>query len=512
MELVDAAPDADVLQLDDDAAVSEPTQVRHLAPGSTPLVRLIRAGNSQRLEHVVTGEMVTLVAPPGRGNAWAIREQDGWGYLEAAETPPVWVNDILRSTLWRVPHGLYIQTSQENGDEPLTTWLDDLNREMLRQYASWPGTSNYQQMPRLSIVQYLTARDGATVFLSVRDVQDALGLSCKYGGTTWRSKNRGAWEHLLQALGIPTSHLVIPSSGVTASSLAVDSTFVSAYAVALILCNGAENMKSADDRLQCARMLRGICENMLTDTTFFVQPGCNSTPERRLSAGEEVAIVDHVLRLPGATGIPELSAVNGAHLWDALRVAFAKRSRSVWFLSSLVVGFGASLELAAKDYQWPTNPLQCLSRAGRRRRCDNLVRQAVMDLPKNVVRNAYRATTLLRQLGFGVAAHRAWVDAHFMRRYFWSFRSTVRGGVSWSYACDKSRGAGRDWLSGNLGTVESGTFGWCQPVATRSVDRFALLEGIPSQQNRNAHPGNLTRDPTHALPHENLALPVSPIG
>ena len=103
---------------------------------------------------------------------------------------------------------------------------------------------------------------------------------------------------------------------------------------------------------------------------------------------------------------------------------------------------------------------------------NKFVRQAMQDLPVSVVRNQYRASKLLRHLGFGIAAHKGWVDQNYMRQYLFNFRGSCTG-TSYAYCSDKSRGAGRDWLSGNLGTFESKIFGWCNPLAI-----LETLEGV----------------------------------
>ena len=139
-------------------------------------------------------------------------------------------------------------------------------------------------------------------------------------------------------------------------------------------------------------------------------------------------------------------------------------------MCAFVCGFGRSIEAACERHEWPTNPLKCLTAGGGRRNCSTYVRQALQELPMSVVRNQYRATALLRHLGFGIAAHRSWVDQKFMRQYLFSFRARVIGS-SYAYASDKSRGAGKDWLSGNMGTYESKTFGWCNPVAIFEISR-----------------------------------------
>ena len=85
-----------------------------------------------------------------------------------------------------------------------------------------------------------------------------------------------------------------------------------------------------------------------------------------------------------------------------------------------------------------------------------------------MVRNASRAGKLMQRMGFGYS-WRTWSDVSYMRRYMVAIRSQMEKTRSVGYSSDKSRGSGKDWLSGSCIGHEVKRICWCQPVVIPTI-------------------------------------------
>ena len=113
---------------------------------------------------------------------------------------------------------------------------------------------------------------------------------------------------------------------------------------------------------------------------------------------------------------------------------------------------------------WPTDPLLGLCPLDARKRVDKRVRLAIGELPSNVSRNAYRASTLARRLGLNVPLHRTWCDNSFCRRYVLALRMGFEHTLSFGLMFDKGRRSGNDWIRGNVMGYETFNYVHLPPI------------------------------------------------
>lgn len=230
-----------------------------------------------------------MLSPPALGSSWGLHWcASGWSFLAFNDAEPIWCNALLQKARWRSSEGMFVQARQRDG-RLVVSWLADAHREHVRQYASWKGNGLIPVMAKQTI-RLVSVRDGATTFLNLQDVQTCLDFQCGYVAY---SKNRHNWEKLMKRFDVPASFILIPSRGTTTATVVVEAFYSSPYALVLILLNCVTNMKSSVDRDRCRCCLRGTRENILIDTTVFVQVGSMQTPLCPCTAEEKVAVIGH---------------------------------------------------------------------------------------------------------------------------------------------------------------------------------------------------------------------------
>ena len=216
------------------------------------------------------GLVVAWSPPVGLDSTWELHWcAQSWGFSTSDDAEPDLCNTLLQMTLWRSSECMFVQERQRDG-RLVESWLADAHREHARQYASWRGKGDIPVTAKPPIIPLVSPRDGATTFLNWWDVQTPLDLHCAYDAFTWISENRNTWGEADQTLRC-ACHFLTPSSGTTAETVVIEVFDASPHALVHILSNGVMNMKSPADRDTCRRCLRGYCENMHMDTTFFVQ-------------------------------------------------------------------------------------------------------------------------------------------------------------------------------------------------------------------------------------------------
>ena len=247
----------------------QPRAVPHFAPGNAPLVRVYDAGDSQRLEHLVTGEIVALQALDG-SKVWTLHhDDDGWGFLKADGVEPVWITTLLKTALISCQAGLYVQRTESG--RSVVEWLRDVQHRHEVKSMSWPGTSSYDNMPRLDYVIFESPRHMIKSYFNLLDLQKAAGFQTPFARSgDWCKKMRPAWESTLKQFCLPPSHLMKPCTMNSAEDIMVSAWHASPAAVIAILLQGAMSMKATDDKEQCRRLLLGFLAKACGPTSFYV--------------------------------------------------------------------------------------------------------------------------------------------------------------------------------------------------------------------------------------------------
>ena len=434
-----------------DAEAEDAVQIRHFVDGAKPLLRLSGIPGKQVLEHIITGEIVSLPTPAD-GSSWHLAESNGWGYTKA-DRESTWANDVLQTTLWKSDGDLYLETQSNEGREPVTVWLDDALKRFTTSFLSWQAGPGYQVVPRLSMVKSAVPRGGAIHFFNLADVQAAASFTSKLPKSArWIARSMPRWLELCATFGIPSLHFLDPVSGTDSISLRVAGTHVSSYALVVVLLNGSANMKDAYDRGRCMDVLRGFFKVVVGDGHLFLQPHRRTTAANIYGDGDVILEVRNGMFHGNASAImePDIKKILGTDVITTLHALFASPTSPNWLVREIIFGLGFLCEHKCTDSEWPTDPLLCLTRQGTRTRADRCVRQAIGDLEMKEVRNQHRAGKFLAVLGFKNLSHRSGLDAEYMGRYLASLRA--ESDEQWSFAIsgDKSRGSGRDWISGTV--------------------------------------------------------------
>ena len=434
--------------------------LRHYRAGAPPMLRLYRCGGVQRLENLLTGEVVDLeVVEPG---PWSLRHcPEGYGYVEAGGKQ-VWANVLFKQVLYNCEEGIYMQVETPGGDV-LTEWLSDARLKCSSSYASWAPSSEHCGVPKLTIVSLAApAANGRQNFLNLGDIQEALDFTSAYARThKWFSKSVGTWERLLAEHGCDPSELVRPLVGDQQGELCLQKWHGSSAATLLILVHHASHMKEEEDRVRCRKMLRGLLVHLLEASSFQMNVHISGD-----AAQCQMEVQDFVIRQIHPPH-RHCARMSNMFLGDALVHLYQLK---VSVFRDLLKAIALQVDRSFAGAEWPQDPLQCLTRGGARRRIERGVRQVLGELPMSVARNQYRAGKLLTRLGVA-GSHRSWVDIAFMRRYLLGLRRSCGESSSYCFASDKSRGSGRDWLSTAVLAHEESCAGWLQPVASRGAPR-----------------------------------------
>lgn len=443
---------------------AEPTPVSHFSQGLPPVIRLYSFGGRQRLEHLISGEVVVLEPPDAK---WVLEHSNGFGFLKAHGRDSVWVDSLLQTTVWNHNGSVYLETESADGADATCVWLSDVVAKFVSHYSSWPATVNgdVSRVGRLEYIRLSVPRDGVKTLFNLKDVQFAAEFETPFcASSRWFMNMQRAWETLLSAVGVPPSHLMRPTSGTGVGSLRVHAWHGSATALILILLKCIVDGKSDNDKIRCRRLLFGFLCNFLPPASdFLVAEYEPATPQTPPCYGVRLVVHNFVITCDNVD-TPALRRIDNFRLDKALEVAFSNRVRCGWLLSSLVVRVSDLVDLHLEDHAWPSDPLKCLTDAGKCKRLDRQIRQVVGELPMAVVRNQHRAFKLMKALGLA-GIHHTWVDAAYMRRYLVALRQGMPS-LSYAITADKSRGSGKDWLSGCIIGCESKLCGWMQPVVT----------------------------------------------
>ena len=227
-------------------------------------------------------------------------------------------------------------------------------------------------------------------------------------------------------------------------------------------------MKYKYDRDQCRFLLIGFLKHFMTHGTFHVAENQIGTPISDVVDGTLLHVTPQDLTvIVEGTDNPLLKRCHGLKLIDALYFAYKQRKKSAWLLSQLTLLCFHNIQRHSEDFEWPANPLHCLTRNGsRRRRANQHVRQILGSLPMHITRNQRRSGKLLAVLGFNYH-HRTWADVAFCRSYILASRQQLSSGRSYGITADKSRGNGKDYLATAFMAREPKRTAWAQPVAHR---------------------------------------------
>ena len=453
----DDVPVAAILEEEADEN-ADVVSVQHFERGRPPVLKLYSVGDSQRLEHLVTGETVELAALSD-GHSWALEEGDGgFGFLSTSSRPSVWCNELLRTTVWSCKDGVFFQTRTAD-EEVQTRWLSDIQAKTDIKYIWWNRTAGYDSVSRIAMLELHVPRDGVKYVFNLVDLQQALDFRTKYCRTyEWFKKMRNTWEQSLEGLMVPASHIYRPVDTRGIGQLRLHAHHGSTVAVLVVLVNGAINMTDKYDRSRCLCVLHGfLAECVPCKSLDFSAPALRGEPARTFRLRDFVLIeCSHDHRL--------LHEVVGKRLDLAVVGLMSQRGAAHnTFVAQLMQGIGGLLQLGFDDNVWPSDPMHCRSAQGLRRPICRHWRQALGDLPMSVVRNQHRAGKLLKAMGFS-GGHRSWVDSAFMRRYMLAMRLGHVGARSFAFSSDKARGSGRDWLSSSSRGFETKKIGYMQPV------------------------------------------------
>ena len=424
------------------------------------MLRLYRCGGVQRLENLLTGEVVDLEA--FELGSWSLRHCPlGHGYVEAGGKQ-VWANVLFKQVLYNCEEGIYMQVETPGGDV-LTEWLSDARLKYSSSYASWSPSNEHCGVPKLTIVSLAApAGNGRQRFLNLCDIQEALDFKSSYDRThKWFSKSVGTWERLLAEHGCDPSELVRPLVGDQQGELCLQKWHASSAATLLILVHHASHMKEEEDRARCRQMLRGLLVHLLEASSFQMEVDISGDGVQC-----QLEVQDFVVRRVQPQH-RHVSRICNMFLGDALLYLFELK---LSVFRDLLKAMALQVDRSFTGAEWPQDPLKCLTPGGARRRIERGVRQALGELPMSVARNQYRAGKLLSRLGVS-GSHRSWVDIAFMRRYILGLRRSCGQSSSYCLASDKSRGSGRDWLSTAVLAHEESCAGWLQPVARRGTPR-----------------------------------------
>ena len=287
--------------------------------------------------------------------------------------------------------------------------------------------------------------------------------------------NQDAWCKVLADHGIPPSHLWRPVGFEATTTVATMYPWhCSPVALLLILGHCSVNMKDPCDRSKCLDQLRGLArvisdgavllihdqERMegVGEDRVLVRECCHATLNHgRIYFEPESAHDDFPARLRSLHGMPFEACIRHTH-----------SCQDITLRRHLVKALGIELERFFKEMLFTQNPLDCLDvTVDSMRAARNMhIRQALVELPMQESRNAFRASSMLRRVGLKVPLHRAWVDIAYMRRYWFACRFHFNDGLSYSYNSDKSRKGGKDWLVGTVREYECGVIGWVNPMVT----------------------------------------------
>ena len=106
----------------------------------------------------------------------------------------------------------------------------------------------------------------------------------------------------------------------------------------------------------------------------------------------------------------------GMSIPSAVLHVFRNRNDQSEIASLFLQEVGSAMQNSLQDQPFTEDALQCLT-SERRSKVSRAVRKSLGELPLKITRNAFRATKLMKRLGFSSAMHEIWVDVAYMRRY-----------------------------------------------------------------------------------------------
>jgi hypothetical protein len=460
-------PDAAIVVATDSSVLYCPVQ--HLPRGRDPLVILTKVGNKQILEHRLTGEVVEL-APGHAGSTWVLERGDcGFAFISNEFAPARWVNDILAKSVWLADGDLIVKTSVADSPCEIVEYFKDVSKLCKLSYASWPGGDGQFVMPLIAIVAFDVPRDGATTFLNLKHIQDSANFKAKYPRSTqWFNKQRSAWLEMFERCGMSPLHLYKPVAGDTVDAVRLDNYHCSVAAAIAILAYSSRKMQDVGDRHACLSLSLGIIANLI-GTSFELQ-----VDDSRFEIVKHGNVVQSTHTIKVSNLVVEICTIHafggcvGLRIDNFLQNVLDMHPR---FCSQVFTSLGRLAEIAARETDWPSDPLVCLTTCGHRRPSTRHLRLVMNEMPTKHARNAYRGCATLKRVGLNVPLHRAWADAAYARRYIVAMQYAMSTPLSYGLTFDKGRRTGKDWLRGVVVAFENKTSAILIPIVACRIRR-----------------------------------------
>ena len=393
---------------------------------------------------------------------WELKTHDGYCYLLRGPEDPIWVRDLFTKSVWRCGTKLVVKQATPGGGEILE-WFEDIKKKCNIKYASWHATGNHQKMDMLEVVNFAAPRAGSSMFLNLRNIQDACEFTKKFPGSSqWPSQSRVNWERHFERGGLSAQHLYKPVRGEGVADIRLSNWHVSVPAALIVCTHGYHLLQLVSDKGKCHDMFNGVLEyfigssfdlridmskNDITDANSEITTG--ETWKVRDFICTEVASWPHFKRQP----FQELFA--HMQLFETLGYVF----------SQMVCGLNRLAEHKGGDITATSDPLVLLG--SRKNRPSTRHIRAAMSEHTPCWRNAHRGSLALKRGGLAALSHKSWVDSAYCRRYVVSMRQRFTSTISFAACFDKGRRSGRDWLRGSLLDYNTRTIAVLSPVVSR---------------------------------------------
>eukprot|EP00971_Amphidinium_carterae_P088778 1756900-Amphidinium_carterae.3 len=156
------------------------------------------------LEHFRTGERVSLQ------HGTALLFNAGWGFLRIPAQAPSWAKSLLN--VCKTPTQQKLLFWKDQSREPV--WLSYWRAHFASKLTQWEGGDGVLPMKSLHVAVFSVSTDGWKIFLSMRDIQEAVPWHCQScSHSKWLSRRMSSWKIFLSTRNLHAGHILHPDTG-----------------------------------------------------------------------------------------------------------------------------------------------------------------------------------------------------------------------------------------------------------------------------------------------------------